>query len=335
MTTQWEQVYADIQQAREQVYAVARTTRLVYSDTLSRRYDASIYLKRELDQRIGAYKIRGAYNRLCRLSEAERQHGVVTASAGNHAQGVAIAAAHEAVKAIIVLPQSTSRVKVEGVERFGLDPFGRSWVEIKSIPGDFDDCHHYARQLAARIGATFIEPFDDPHVIAGQGTVGLEILADLPAVDDVVCAVGGGGLITGVGVAIKTVKRTARLYGAEALGATAMTAALKAGRTVTLAEVDPFVEGAAVRRCGSWLFPLARQVIDHMAIVSPRAVCQATLELWRDGIQAELAGALPVAALEPLRSRIKGRTVVCVIGGGNLSQADFLARVVTRAQAAA
>lgn len=302
-----------IEAARKRIANVVRHTPLMRNARLSALYNAEILLKREDLQEVRSYKIRGAYNRMSQLSDAQRAAGVVCASAGNHAQGFAYACHAMEIHGRVFMPAVTPKQKVEKVKLFG-----QEHVEIILTGDTFDDAAAEAH-LAADEGLTYIPPFDDPAIIEGQGTVGAEILEDHPKpIDMVLVAVGGGGLISGLGSIFKQLSPETKIIGIEPTGAPAMHDSLREGKVVTLDKIDNFVDGAAVRRVGDLNFEIAQQVIDEMVLVPEGKVCSVMLQLYNDeGLVVEPAGALSIAALDQLASQIHGKTVVCVVGGSN------------------
>jgi len=301
-------------EARKHLRGIARETPLEFNEGLSARFGAKIYLKREDLQPVRSYKVRGAYNCMRTLSPTEKKRGIVCASAGNHAQGVAFSCAKLKVRGTICMPQNTPRQKVDRVASIG-----GTYVAIRLVGDTFDEASAIAQQLAKRKGMTFIHPFDDPLVIAGQGTVAAEILEQLKVSPDyVILPAGGGGLIAGSGTFIKATCPSAKIVGVEASGAAGLDASLKAGKVVTLAAIDTFVDGSAVKTIGTRTFRLAQKVVDSMIVVPEGKVCEVMIDLYqRDGIVAEPAGALSIAALDSLGEKLKGKTVVCVVSGGN------------------
>lgn len=299
--------------AHEALMDVAVHTPLEYSERLSRLYQAEVFLKREDLQPVRSYKIRGAYTLIHSLSPEERARGVVCASAGNHAQGVAYSCKTLGIRGTIFMPETTPRQKVDKV-RF----FGDTWVDIKLVGKTFDESNAAALAFADTKHAVYAPPFDDPRTIAGQGTVAKEILADAPDVDVVVHPIGGGGLIAGCGAYFATHAPQVQIIGAEPSGALGMLRSLEAGRVVTLKDIDPFVDGAAVKKVGSKTFAIAKQVVSKIVSVPEGAVCTTMIELYqKEGIIAEPAGALAIAALDELASALRGKRVVVVVSGGN------------------
>ncbi len=303
----------DIITAAERLTNVIRKTTLDYNQTYSEKYEADIYFKREDQQTVRSYKIRGAYNKMASLSKTEIQNGVVCASAGNHAQGVALSCFILKVKGIIYMPSTTPAQKINRV-----NTLGKEWVEVVLFGDTFDDANEAAIQYSNENNFPFIPPFDDPKIIEGQGTVGIEILEDLPDVDFVFIPVGGGGLTAGVSAYIKEIHPEVKIIGVEPAGAPAMYQSLKEEKVVTLEDIDKFVDGAAVQRVGEFTFPVCQKYMDDMLLVPEGKVCTKILEMYNnDAIVAEPAGALSVAALEQYADKIKGKKVVCIISGGN------------------
>ncbi|RSD26281.1 threonine ammonia-lyase IlvA [Mesobacillus subterraneus] len=304
----------DILIAFRHLKEVVAHTPLQFNQRLSEKYGASIYLKREDLQHVRSFKLRGAYYSMKQLWEEGIEHGVVCASAGNHAQGVAYACRQLGVNGKIYMPATTPGQKISQVEMFG-----RGFVEIVLTGDTFDDSYRSARECAEREGREFIHPFDDEKVIAGQGTVAVEIMNDCQAsVDFVVASIGGGGLMAGLSTYIKSVSPSTRLVGVEPSGAASMKASFEQNEVVPLTEIDTFVDGAAVKCVGMKTFEICRENIDEIVAVPEGKVCTSILELYNEhAIVTEPAGALPIAALDSLGEQIKGKTVVCVISGGN------------------
>ncbi len=265
-------------------------------------------------QLVRSYKLRGAYNRIALLSEKEKASGVVCASAGNHAQGVAFSCDRLKVKGLIYMPKNTPKQKVERVKALG-----GKWVTLQLVGDTFDESYVQAKEYCENNGGVFVHPFDDAFVMAGQGTVGLEILEQLgKSPDYVMVPVGGGGLAAGLSTYMKSKDQKVKIIGAEPEGAPSMSEALKAGKPVTLERIDKFIDGAAVKTVGSDTFEAVQDLLDKMLLVPEGKVCEEMISLYQsDGIIAEPAGALSVAALDDLKDEIKGKTVVCVISGGN------------------
>ena len=288
---------------------------------LSARFGASVLLKREDLQEVRSFKIRGAYHLISSLSLAQRTQGVVCASAGNHAQGVAWACEHLGIDATIFMPALTPNQKVERVRHFG-----NSHVTIVLAGESYDDASAAALEHAQLFGATLVHPFDDILTIIGQGTIGQEIYDDLGGdlglaaspLDFLLAPIGGGGLISGLAAYLKPLLPSLAVIGVEPEGSSSMHAALAAGRPVTLGTIDTFVDGAAVKRVGDLTFELCSAYLDSVSVVAEGAVCTTMIDLYQnEGIIAEPAGALAVAGLYSIAERIRGKTVVCILSGGN------------------
>ena len=309
------------------VYDVAHETPLEPAVRLSRRLGNQVLLKREDLQPIFSYKLRGAYNRVAHLTEAERARGVIAASAGNHAQGVAFAARHLGLRALIVMPQTTPDIKVEAVRDMG--------AEVVLQGDSYADAKAHCDALAATTGMTFVPPFDDPHVIAGQGTVGQEILSHkLGEVDAIFVPVGGGGLIAGVASYVKAVRPSVRIMGVEPFEADAMYQSLAAGRRVALDRVGIFADGVAVREVGELTFPIVRDTVEEIVRVSNDAICAAIKDIFDDTRSImEPAGALAVAGVRAWveRTGTRGSRLVAVLSGANMNF-DRLRFVAERAE---
>ncbi len=303
-----------VDEAREHLRGVVLETPLQLNRGLSDKFQANIYLKREDLQVVRSYKLRGAYNRMRLLTSTEKKRGIVCASAGNHAQGVAFSCKELKVRGVIFMPRNTPRQKVDRVQALG-----NSWVTVELTGDTFDEASAAAHEFATKKKVTFVHPFNDPLVIAGQGTVGAEFLEQLGECPDyVVVPVGGGGLVAGLGAYLNERCPSAKLIAVEATGAPGMHDSLKAGKVVPLEKVDTFVDGTAVRVVGDLSFSIAKNVIDETVLVPEGKVCRDMIDLYqRDGIVAEPAGALSIAALDLLGKKLKGKTVVCVVSGGN------------------
>jgi len=303
----------DFEAAAERLNGVVKNTPLEYNAGLSAKYDCELYFKREDLQVVRSYKLRGAYNMISQLSGEQLSRGVVCASAGNHAQGVAFSCNRLGTKGIIFMPEITPKQKVKQTEMFG-----KGSVELILTGDTFDDCLQEALAYTEANEMTFIPPFDNYRVIEGQGTVGVEILNDLPDVEAVIMPVGGGGLAAGAGTYLKQQNPDILLIGVEPEGAPSMVGALENNGPVTLNQIDRFVDGAAVKRVGSLTYSLCSKVLDDMLLVPEGKVCTTILKLYNeDAIVVEPAGALSVAVLDMCREQIKGKKVVCVISGGN------------------
>ncbi|QEC67109.1 threonine ammonia-lyase [Panacibacter ginsenosidivorans] len=306
-------IVIDSKAAAERLKDVVIKTPLQYNQNLSRKYNANIYLKREDQQIVRSYKLRGAYNMISTLVQEQLYRGVVCASAGNHAQGFAYSCRKMNIKGVVFMPVITPKQKITQTKMFGEEN-----IEIKLIGDTFDDCAIAAKKYTEENGMTFIPPFDDYKIIEGQGTVAVEILEELQDIDYVFVPVGGGGLSAGVGTYFKIHSLQTKLIGLEPEGAPSMLAAFKAGHPVTLDEIDRFVDGAAVKRAGDLTYNICKDVLDDMHLVPEGKICTAILQLYnQDAIVAEPAGAMSIAALDDYAWKIKGKTVVCIVSGGN------------------
>lgn len=305
---------AEIEKAAERLRGVVQRTPLSPNLSYSELYDSNIHFKREDLQVVRSYKIRGAFNRISQLSETDRSKGVVCASAGNHAQGVAYSCRMLSVNATIFMPAPTPKQKVDQVKFFG-----KEWVDVVLIGDTFDDAYHLALEYCQKQRVSFIHPFDDEQVIEGQGTVGLEILADTSEpIDYLFLPVGGGGLSAGVSTVFRLLSPHTKIIGVEPEGAPAMLKSMEAGENVVLTNIDKFVDGAAVQAVGEKTFQICRQNLDQVITVPEGLVCTTILELYnREAIVVEPAGALSVAALQQFREEIKDKNVVCVLSGSN------------------
>ncbi len=303
----------DIIAASERLKGIIRQTPLELNSTYSEKYEANIYFKREDQQVVRSYKIRGAYNKMASMPLQDIRGGIVCASAGNHAQGVALSCFILKVKGTIFMPTTTPSQKIKRVKTLG-----KEWVEVVLVGDTFDDANSEALSYCAQNQLPFIPPFDDKKVIEGQGTIGIEIMEDLPEVDFVFIPIGGGGLTAGLSTYIKQTSPKVKLIGVEPEGAAAMKESLEKGEIVTLSEIDNFVDGAAVRRPGEYTFPICKKYLDDITTVPEGKICTKILELYNnEAIVAEPAGVLSVAALEQYKEEIKGKNVVCIISGGN------------------
>lgn len=297
------------EEASETVKKVTQETKLVYSDFYSAQTGNKVYLKPENMQFTGAYKLRGAYYKLSTLSEEERAKGLITASAGNHAQGVAYAAKCYGVKAVIVMPTTTPLIKVNRTKGYGAEVV---------LHGDvYDEACEFAYKLAEEKGYTFIHPFDDPAVATGQGTIAMEIFKELPLVDYILVPVGGGGLATGVSTLAKLLNPKIKVIGVEPAGASCLKASLKAGKVVTLEKVSTIADGTAVKTPGSKIFPYLAKNLDDIITVEDEELVVAFLDMVENHkMVAENSGLLTVAALKHLQ--VKGKKIVSILSGGNM-----------------
>ena len=303
-----------VQKASENLTNVALKTPLIKNDRYSREYGANIFFKREDLQLVRSYKIRGAYHKISSLSEEQRLRGIVCASAGNHAQGVALSCKLLQIQGVIYMPSPTPKQKIDQVKMFGED-----FIEVVLIGDSFDDASYAAKLHCEQLQKTFIPPFDDEKIIEGQATVGLEIMAQSHvAIDYIFVPVGGGGLSAGLSAYVKQISPKTRIIGVEPHGAPSMSTSIKIGKNTTLEAIDNFVDGAAVKRVGDLNFALCNQFLDEMVTVPEGKICQVILDLYnKDATVLEPAGTLSISVLDDFREEIKGKNIVCVISGSN------------------
>lgn len=303
-----------VQKASENLTNVALKTPLIKNDRYSREYGANIFFKREDLQLVRSYKIRGAYHKISSLSEEQRLRGIVCASAGNHAQGVALSCKLLQIQGVIYMPSPTPKQKIDQVKMFGED-----FIEVVLIGDSFDDASYAAKLHCEQLQKTFIPPFDDEKIIEGQATVGLEIMAQSHvAIDYIFVPVGGGGLSAGLSAYVKQISPQTTIIGVEPHGAPSMSTSIKIGKNTTLEAIDNFVDGAAVKRVGDLNFALCNQFLDDMVTVPEGKICQVILDLYnKDATVLEPAGALSISVLDDFREEIKGKNIVCVISGSN------------------
>ena len=307
-----------IQEAKRALEGIARKTPLDPAP----KFGANVYIKSENLQLTGAFKLRGAYNKIRSLTPEERERGVIACSAGNHAQGIALSAAKLGIRSIICMPAGAPISKVEATRSYG--------AEVVLVPGVYDDAAREAERLTQEHGYTFAHPFNDPCVIAGQGTIGLEILEQLPEVEQVVVPIGGGGLISGVAMAVKTLKPSCRVIGVQAAGAASMYASRRAGRPVELDGVATIADGIAVKKPGDLTFALCQKYVDEIVTVNEDEISSAILALMEvQKTVAEGAGATPVAAVMFGRVDTTQLKTVCLVSGGNVD-VTTLSRIITR-----
>ncbi len=303
----------DIDAAHEVLKDVVLKTPLQFHRKLSENFGCELYLKREDLQVVRSYKIRGAYNLIQSLTEEQRSRGVVCASAGNHAQGVAFSCKLLNIRGVIYMPAITPKQKINQVKMFGGD-----MIRIELIGDTFDDCQAHALEFTRETNRVFIPPFDHLKIIEGQGTVGKEILQDLSNIDFLFVPVGGGGLAAGVGHYFRTFSPDTKIIGIEPQGAPSMKEALKAGHPVVLEKIQRFVDGASVKRVGDLTFAICKETLSDMLLVQEGKASSTILQLYNeDAIVAEPAGVLAIAALDQYASQIRGRRVVCIVSGGN------------------
>ncbi len=284
------------------------------NNNLSDIYDAEVFLKREDLQMVRSYKIRGAYNKIRSIDPENMKNGIVCASAGNHAQGVAFSCSKLQIMGSIFMPVTTPKQKIEQVRMFG-----REYIEIVLTGDTFDAANSAAIEFAKENNKTFIPPFDDPKVMEGQGTIGLEILKQTDApLDYIFVPIGGGGLASGLGSYIKQMSPTTKVIGVEPAGAPCMKAAIDNGGVIKLAEIDKFVDGAAVQQAGSFTYQVCKEVLDDIVVVPEGAVCTTIIHMYnKSAIVVEPAGALAVSALKFYKDQIKGKRVACIVSGSN------------------
>lgn len=299
---------------------VARKTDLIYSKKLAPDYE--LYLKTENLQVTGSFKLRGAYYKISQLTDEQKKAGIIACSAGNHAQGVALAATRMGIKSVVCMPDGAPISKIEATKALG--------AEVRLVPGTYDDASAEAQRLQKETGATFIHPFDDDEVISGQGTIGLEILDQLKDAQAVVVPIGGGGLISGIAYVIKQLRPDVKVYGVQAERAAGMVKSREQGEPITLDSVSTFADGIAVKHPGSTTFELIEKYVDDIVTVTEDEIATAILALIeRQKLIAEGAGAVSVAAAMFGKLPIKGKKTVCVVSGGNID-VNILSRVITR-----
>ena len=311
---------SEVYHAAQVLREVARHPRIIGVTDLNP--EAQIFLKPENLQHTGSFKLRGAYYKISQLTEEEKSRGVIACSAGNHAQGVALGAAHNGIKAVICLPAGAPISKVEATKSYG--------AEVVMVPGVYDDAYERALRLRDEEGYTFVHPFDDPKVIAGQGTIGLEILEEMPDVEAVIVSIGGGGLIAGVAFALKMLRPDVKVYGVQAEGAPSMERSLRDGHRVHLDSVRTVADGIAVKEPGDLTYRLVKEYVDEVVTVSEDEIAAAILALIeKQKLVAEGAGAVSVAAAMFNKVPIQGKKTVCIVSGGNIDVTS-LNRVITR-----
>lgn len=310
----------EIRNAAKVLSGVARHTSLIPSSKINP--DVDVWLKTENLQLTGSFKLRGAYYKISQLTPEEKQRGVIACSAGNHAQGVALGATHNGIKSLICLPAGAPISKVEATKGYG--------AEVCLVPGVYDDAYAKALELRDSYGYTFVHPFDDPKVIAGQGTIGLEILEDMPDVEAVVVPIGGGGLIAGVAFAIKNLRPEVKVYGVQAAGAPSMAESLHEHTRKHLDKVSTIADGICVKEPGINTFELCEKFVDEVVTVTDDEIAAAILALIENHkLVAEGAGAVAVAAVMFNKIPVLGKKTVCLVSGGNID-VSTLNRVITR-----
>ena len=306
--------------ARYELSKVIRQTEVVQAPQVNPECD--VYLKLECLQRTGSFKVRGACYKISQLGDEEKAHGVIACSAGNHAQGVALGATAHGIKSLICLPAGAPISKVEATKGYGAD--------VCLVPGVYDDAYQKAIELRDEKGYTFVHPFDDPNVIAGQGTIGLELIDQVKDMDAVVVPVGGGGLISGVAFALKTLNPHIKVYGVQAAGAASMVQSLHVHKRECLSSVSTIADGICVKEPGELTYEICSKYVDDIVTVSEDEICAAILQLLeKEKVVAEGAGATSVAAVMFNKVPVKGKKVVCIVSGGNID-VTILNRVVER-----
>lgn len=312
----------DILEAIKAIQPFVHRTPLEYSATFSSLTGGKVYLKMENLQRTGSFKVRGAANKIINLSHKDRKHGVIAASAGNHAQGVALAASRVGISSTIVMPESAPLAKVSATEGYG--------AKVILTGSVYDDAYQKAMEIQSDTGATFVHAFNDLKVMAGQGTIGLEILEDFPEVDTILVPIGGGGLIAGIAVAIKSLKPNVRIVGVEAAGAPCMLHALRVGRPEPLDQASTLADGIAVKCAGELTFQTVSHHVDDIVTVEEEEISEAILTLMeRSKSITEGAGAVAVAAALQRKVDLVGKNAVLLLSGGNID-VNFLAQIIER-----
>jgi threonine dehydratase len=304
----------DVMSAEHTLREILSPTPLMRNHNLSKDYEAEVMLKREDLQMVRSYKIRGAYNKIRSLSPEQTKQGIVCASAGNHAQGVALSCNKLGIMGKIFMPVTTPKQKINQVKMFGGDS-----IEVVLVGDTFDQANAAAIETSEKEGKTFIPPFNDPKIIEGQGTVGLEILQQSSApIDYIFVPIGGGGLASGIGAVYKQMSPNTKIIGVEPAGAAGMKLSFERGEVTELDHVEKFVDGAAVQRVGDITFDVCREVLDDIITIPEGKVCTTILNLYNfNAIVVEPAGALSISALDYYREQIKGKNVVCVVSGSN------------------
>lgn len=303
-----------IQAASEKLEGIVTLTPLEEHSRLSEQYDCKVLLKREDLQNVRSYKIRGAYNKISSLSREETKHGIVCASAGNHAQGVALSCQLLKIKGKIFMPAPTPNQKIEQVKMFG-----KEFVDVILVGDTFDDSYQKAIEESLQNGTPLIHPFNDPKVIEGQGTVGLEIIQQTnEPIDFIFIPVGGGGLASGLSLVFNSLSPKTKIIGVEPSGAPSMSKSIENGEVIHLDQIEKFVDGASVQRVGDLTFKICQDKLDVMTIVHEGKICQTILDMYnKDAIVAEPAGVMSIAVLDEFKNDIKGKTIVCLVSGSN------------------
>lgn len=317
-----EITFESIKKAQENIKGVARRTPLFYSSTFSKKSGYNIYFKCENKQKTGAFKIRGAYNKVVNLSKEEREKGVIASSAGNHAQGVAYAAAAFGIKSTIVMPTTAPQAKVQATKGYG--------AEVVQYGEVYDECYAKALEIQKENGATFVHPFNDEDVIAGQGTIALEILEDLPETDAIVVPIGGGGLISGIALTAKALKPDIKIIGVQAEKIASTKASLEEGKLVTLNGIKSLADGISVKTPGDITFEYMKKYVDEVVTVSEDEIAYAIFSLIETSkLISEGAGAVALAAILSDKINISGSNIVALISGGNIDIA-MISKIIDR-----
>lgn len=311
-----------IEKARESLKNVAYKTGLVHNTTFSEMSGNSVYLKTENLQKTGSFKVRGAFNKIAHLSEKDKKNGVIASSAGNHAQGVAMAATSFGIKSTIVMPKHAPLSKIAATKNYGAQVVLHGEV--------YDEAYAQAREIQQHTGATFVHPFDDSEVIAGQGTIGLEILEDLPDVDIIAVPIGGGGLISGLAVAVKSIRPNIKIIGVQTKNMPSMAEAISKNHITTVAGIPTIADGIAVKTPGELTFEIIKKYVDDIVTVGEDEIANAILLLLeRAKVISEGAGAVPIAAILNCLKSVKGKKIVALISGGNID-VNMLSRIIDK-----
>ena len=312
-----------IKEAAETIKGSVKRTQIIECPTMEKLTGNKVFFKLENLQKTGSFKVRGALNKIMHLTDEEKARGVIASSAGNHAQGVALGATNLGIKSTIVMPGTAPLSKVMATRGYG--------AEVVQVGTVYDDAYKKACEIQAETGATFLHPFDDPYVIAGQGTIGMEIIEDLENVDMVIVPIGGGGIASGIAKAVKSLKPSVKMVGVEAENAASMLEAVKQGCPCTIKTTPTIADGIAVARAGQLTCEMIRDYVDEIVTVSEDDIARAILFLMEKGkVVAEGAGATPVAALLAGKIKEQGQNICCVISGGN-SDINMIERIINKA----
>ena len=312
-----------IKEAAETIKGSVKRTQIIECPTMEKLTGNKVFFKLENLQKTGSFKVRGALNKIMHLTDEEKARGVIASSAGNHAQGVALGATNLGIKSTIVMPGTAPLSKVMATRGYG--------AEVVQVGTVYDDAYKKACEIQAETGATFLHPFDDPYVIAGQGTIGMEIIEDLEDVDMVIVPIGGGGIASGIAKAVKSLKPSVKMVGVEAENAASMLEAVKQGCPCTIKTTPTIADGIAVARAGQLTCEMIKDYVDEIVTVSEDDIARAILFLMEKGkVVAEGAGATPVAALLAGKIKEQGQNICCVISGGN-SDINMIERIINKA----